>query len=343
MENDPAADPHFMSVPIINDKCPEKGCHAPFGICKIGSENWEKCPQWLGSPSKASGKTSKAAEATAPALVETPPAWSGCALGTDDLDMIAARTPPHLVTILGPHNAGKTTLLAAWYRLLLRGTRLPGRRFAGSASLEGWESIAHWLRWDQNIGPTFPPHTTMGQGRRPGVLHLALRREGDGRLEDLLLTDAPGEWFARWAMRRDDPGAEGARWAVRHADAFLFVIDSESLTGPGRGGPRNRIVQLARRLRDDVGTRPVHLVWTKADITVGHDFRANLEGDLAVHLPGAQVWELSVQPRQGHDTGSDLIAVLAASLPSESLVDRPVLQLAPPPDTTDPLLLYRGA
>ena len=330
-----------MPPPASDAKCPERSCHAPFTACKAGNESWERCPLWHGGHAKANVKTSRTVETAAP--VEAPPAWSGCALGTDDLDVIAARTPPHLVTILGPHNAGKTTLLAAWYQLLLRGVRLRGRRFAGSASLEGWESIAYWLRWDQNTGPTFPPHTTMGQGRRPGLLHLALRREDNGRLEDVLLTDAPGEWFERWAVRRDDPGAEGARWAVRHADVFLFVIDSESLTGPDRGGPRNRIVQLARRLRDDVGTRPVHIIWTKADITVGRDFRANLESDLAVHLAGARVWELSVQQRQGHDTGAELIAVLTDALSIKSGDARWASRLAPAPGTLDPFLLYRGA
>jgi hypothetical protein len=258
------------------------------------------------------------------------------------LDFVAARSSPHLIAILGPHNAGKTTLLAAWYLLMLRGKQLKDRKFSGSASFEGWESVSYWLRWSGNLGPTFPPHTTMGQGRRPGLLHLALRQTETEDLQDILFTDAPGEWFEKWAVRRDDPDAEGARWTISNASVFLFIIDSESLIGPQRGKARGVLVQMARRLRDEIVDRPVHLVWTKADVKVGSELRAALEQDLRSHLPQAQKWELSVLPREGRDTEADLLSVLEASLPFREPKKREVISLASY-DTHDPFFLFRGA
>jgi hypothetical protein len=137
--------------------------------------------------------------------------WSSNSLGIVDLQFIAGRSKPLLIGIIGPHNAGKTTLLTVLYLLLSQGWRVKGRRFVGSYTLGGWENLAHSLRWTPNQGPHFPPHTPNDAGRLPGLLHLAFRRD-DGVLEDVLLTDAPGEWFERWAIDKGAPNLDGARW-----------------------------------------------------------------------------------------------------------------------------------
>ena len=45
-------------------------------------------------------------------------------MGLVDLGFVTGRGKPIVVGIVGSQNAGKTTLLAAWYLLLGRGTRL---------------------------------------------------------------------------------------------------------------------------------------------------------------------------------------------------------------------------
>ena len=69
--------------------------------------------------------------------------WSGSVLGLTDLGFVAGRSKPIVLAVMGPHNAGKTTLLGACYLLLGRGHR-PNEelRFAGSCSLAGWENVA---------------------------------------------------------------------------------------------------------------------------------------------------------------------------------------------------------
>ena len=159
-----------------------------------------------------------------------------------------------MLAIIGPHKAGKTTLLGAWYLLLGRGSRPDDKlRFSGSCSLAGWEVVAGSLRWEPgSIPPAFPPHTSSRGARIPGLLHLAFKQHQDHR-RDYVMTDAPGEWFRKWAVKRETPGAEGARWAAEHADAFLLVADREALAGPEKGAARSGIQLLARRLAGELG------------------------------------------------------------------------------------------
>ena len=171
-----------------------------------------------------------------------------------------------MVGIAGPQNAGKTTLLGAWYLLIGRGALTDSeRQFAGSYSLAGWEAVAGSLRWAPGQAPTFPPHTTSRSGRAPGLLHLAFREDDSFRPNDLLFTDAPGEWFQKWALDRDSAEAAGARWVADLADILLLVADREGLAGESMGAARNSIQLLARRMAAERRGRPIALVWTKSD------------------------------------------------------------------------------
>jgi hypothetical protein len=61
--------------------------------------------------------------------------WSGLALGLEDLPAVAALGRLHFVALIGAANAGKTTLLAAHWLAIRRGT------------LGGWHRIARHLQW----------------------------------------------------------------------------------------------------------------------------------------------------------------------------------------------------
>jgi hypothetical protein len=211
------------------------------------------------------------------------------------------------VAIVGPHNAGKTTMLGAAYLALSRTGIVGPDRFAGSYTLGGWEAVAHGMRWRPGAAPGFPPHTASGAGRAPGLLHLALRRPS-GKLTDMLVTDAPGEWFTRWAYDREATEAAGARWVARHTDAFVLVLDSEALAGPSRGEARGEISRLAQRLGAERHGRPVAAVWTKVDVGVVDGIRTAVEELLDRFLPGARRFAVSVRPatKGGFSTDSFL-------------------------------------
>ena len=288
-------------------ECPRETCWPDIG-CSLGHLDLSKCP------ALKADRTEKKDEEALTKAVAMP--WSGGVLGLTDLGFVAGRSKPIVLAIVGPHKAGKTTLLGAWYLLLGKGSRPDDKlRFAGSCSLAGWEVVASSLRWEPGpTPPAFPPHTTSSNTRIPGLLHLAFRYEHDHR-RDYVMTDAPGEWFQKWAVKREDPGAEGARWAAEHADAFLLVADREALAGKEMGAARSGIQLLARRLADELGGRPVALVWTKADVSITSEMEEAVRSGVLRVIPEAVAFEVSIKPEpEGSEHEQGFLDLLAWAL-----------------------------
>jgi hypothetical protein len=175
---------------------------------------------------------------------------------------------PIIIGLLGASDAGKTTFLLGCYLQLLKGQEMSFGVFAGSYTLEAWESLAHHVRFITPCNlPKFPPHTPRGVGRIPGLLHLALRKTS-GELVDILLTDAPGEWFTSWSLNENAEDAQGARWIVRHSDAYILAADSEKLASSEagiRGKTKSAIRALLDRLQPSIQQRCLTLLWTKSE------------------------------------------------------------------------------
>ena len=311
-------------------ECARATCWPDVG-CSLGHLDLSKCPSL-----KAKPKTKQENRARSDAVAMP---WSGGVLGLADLGFVAGRRKPIVLAVMGPQNAGKTTLLGAWYLLLGRGFRPDDDlRFSGSCSLAGWEVVASPLRWEPgSIPPTFPPHTSSRSARIPGLLHLAFKRD-DGRRRDFVMTDAPGEWFRKWAVNRETPEAEGARWAAEHADAFLLVADREALAGSERGAARAGIQLLARRLAGDLRDRPVALVWTKNDTSIPEDTENAVRSAVLRTIPNAVEFAVSIKPDPaGTDTGQGLLDLLRWVLN----VRRPTVRLPEPAsDNLDPLFMF---
>lgn len=278
-----------MKAPL----CSERRCHAPKIACSRGETVLEDCPYWNKSNKGVSSATDTEGDAAHSRLP-----WSGSALGTTDLGFLTARADPKLVALLGPHNAGKTTLLAAWYLLLGQQGAVDDRLFAGSYSLEGWEALAHSLRWEGER-PAFPMHTSSRSGRAPGLLHLALRA-ASGQIEDILFADAPGEWFQRWAIESEAPDAAGARWLAERASALAIIADCDSLSGEGRGNARANMISLIRRTAVARAGRPVALIWAKADIAIPAEIQKAVRDAARLVMPDIEEFTVSVID---HDVG----------------------------------------
>ena len=311
-------------------ECPRETCFWPDVGCSEGYRDPSICPA-LNTDTKVKHEDRPPSD-----MVAMP--WSGGVLGLADLGFIAGRNKPMVLAIMGPQNAGKTTLLAAWYLLLGRGFRPDDElRFSGSYSLAGWETVASFLRWKPgSIKPAFPPHTSSRSGRMPGLLHVAFKRDDDCR--DYVMTDAPGEWFRKWAVNRETPNAEGARWAAEHADAFLLIADREALAGRERGVARTDIRLLARRLADELRGRPVALVWTKTDISIPEDMEEAVRSTVLKAMPNAVEFAVSIKSDPtGTDTGQGLLDLLRWALN----VRRPTARLPEPAgDSLDPLFMF---
>ena len=312
--------------------CSRAICFAPDSTCDLGHLERANCSAWRrGSEAGVVQGEMATDELLLP--------WSGSALGLADLGFVTGHHKPLLVGIIGPQNAGKTTLLAAWYLLISRGlTRSGTRNFAGSYSFAGWEAVASALRWSPGQQPNFPPHTSSRGGRAPGLLHLDFRNI-DGEARGYLFTDAPGEWFQKWAVNREAVDGEGARWVAEHADVFLLIADRAALSGPNMGAARNSLQLLARRLSAESANRPVALVWTKSDIAIAPEMEAAVREAVLGTMPDAR--EFSVSIRADTESGSGIADGLQDLLDWTLDLRRACICL-PPTQTSisDPLFMF---
>lgn len=315
------------------DGCKHPDCFAPDVACVMGFDDHRTCPHW-GAPQ---GDVVSAPEVDTNVIMP----WSSAPFGTTDLAYLAARSKPCIVAAVGPDAAGKSTFLASLYLLLLRRGRVGDTLVAGTFTFQGWESIAHHLRWQGNRPPTFPPHTTAFDQRTPGLLHFSLR-QSDGTLQDLLLADAPGEWFRNWAFDRDAPAAAGAQWLSTNADAFLVFIDSEALAGAGRGEARALLKQIVLRLQSERRGRRVAALWTKVDVAVGATIRQQVEDFVSRTLDQPDTFRVSVNPIPPAERPDDQRFLGVFAWLADCAV--PLTQHVPPVPTesSDPFLAFRG-
>lgn len=233
----------------MNGLCAQLACIAPDEVgCLEGESAPHLCKHWQKKGEAEVREASNALEDGA----RLP--WTGNALGSLDIGFLAGRARTRLVGIFGASDSGKTSLLGAWYLLVGRGICPDGISFAGSLTLEGWENIAGSLRWSSVRGPAFPSHTSSGAGRHPGLLHLDLNIHRARR--DILFADTPGEWFSRWAVRRDADDATGALWLSDASDVLIVVADSQALGGPKLGVARSNLFSLLRRVAAERRGRP---------------------------------------------------------------------------------------
>jgi hypothetical protein len=334
-------------------KCVLSTCIEPQEIgCNRGFEFIEDCPHWKEGNSQPAPEpdSSEALGAQPDAKIDSPEdgrqlhlPWTGNSLGTGDIELVTACNRTTLIGVIGPYNSGKTSLLTLIYLLVQHGEQASFAKFAGSWSLIGWENLAAKFRWGKGeAGPRFPPHTSRGAGRKPGLLHLAFRDKLDER-NDFLLTDPPGEWFSSWAQNASAEGAEGARWINGNADRFLFLVDREALGGNDRGKERDNLRDLARRLSNDLGDRPVAIVWTKSDLavlpTIEEDLRQCFSAEFPNHAEFRVRMKFGDEKRsQVEEPGLRLMewAFSPPQKPTRGFVPSPVY------DSSDLFMAYRG-
>lgn len=210
-------------------------------------------------------------------LDDTRTPWTGLQLQYSGLLDVTPRALPRIVAVLGPHDAGKTSLLASFFLQLANGQYGDlGYRFASSRTLLAFdELVVRANRWKAQPGEKIVDHTDHSAGAR--FLHLGLRpvRSGERgaivrepRHVDVLLSDISGEVVMSWSRRTQT--ADAALMAfVRHADAMLVVADAVRLTEPAGRQYDSELAGLLRRvgeiLRDAPRSPSVALVFSKVD------------------------------------------------------------------------------
>ena len=271
--------------------CAREHCFPHETGCDAGNPDIATCPNY-----EAAKKQGERVEAEPTDTMRMP--WTGRPMGGKDIGFLAARSRPTIVSVIGPHDAGKTTLLAAIFLAVFEaGEASEGDRFDGSYSMSGWNDVSGFLTLDADGISHFPPHTPDSDSRIPGLLHLAFSNSRSRN--NLLFADAPGEWFTRWSV---DPGAEGAKgaaWVTSNAGRNLLVADSAALAGPTRHSAREKFDRLVGRLADVTHATNSALVWTKSDIAVPDGMTNQIETSFRRHFGDAPIFRTQIPIEDG--------------------------------------------
>lgn len=127
------------------------------------------------------------------------------------------------ISIIGPNNAGKTSLVASIYDLLQEGP-IANVGFAGSSTLIGFEKVCHDARAACRRGV---PHTERtSAGADVVFFHLDLRHS-DGDVVSLFVSDRSGEDYLASA---DDLTRADEFFELRRADVVTLLVNGEHLT-----------------------------------------------------------------------------------------------------------------
>lgn len=210
--------------------------------------------------------------AEAPQATLTAP-WSGRALVPAEVERILWNAPARLVAVVGPRNAGKTTLLTSFFLQLANGQRgaFP-YRFASSLTLHSLRDLAKKAAdWNGAASDNIVDRTVIADELRPRIfLHLGLRPEKaeDDRHIDLMLTDLPGEWFTAWSGHANDINQQRLGF-IQRCDAFILLADAGALMAEGGGAIDSETSLLIRRIvdatRDLTPRPPLALVFSQFD------------------------------------------------------------------------------
>lgn len=315
-------------------KCSKEGCY-PEIRCKLGESQKKNCENWENNEKDDVNNTEGIPNEENSYLLT----WSGNSMGLDDVSMLSERSEPILVGSIGPENSGKTTFLGLLYLLLTNGNSLEDWGFSHSYSLLGWEYIANYLRYQADNNPEFPPHTTSFEGRKVGLLHLGLKN--DNVLNDLLLTDVPGEWFTNWAIDVKGGNVGNAPWIHEKSQGFYFLIDCEGLKNkPGKY--RNNTLSLIHRFSNSLRGRPVAVLWSKADVL--EDVKKPIENVIRNELENFQNYKefrVSVYKDEGfHEMILESLGWLLQNILNPKSVDQIEI---PTMDSRDLFIFFRGS
>jgi len=279
--------------------------------CDQGIKDFTKCPHYqFIADSNGAGAAGPKKKPEPEDGTRLP--WTGRALGTGDVSLVSARSPTTLVGLIGPYSSGKTTFLTSMFLHFAKTGEIKGQSFAGSISLQGWENLVAHTKWPEAKGPFFPPHTADNNERVPSLLHLAFRTQSES-LNEILFTDAPGEWFSRWTANQDGTDSKGANWISEHATHFVFFIDREALAGEESGATQAQTLALARLLKERRRNRPVIVLWSKSDTSADEEVEKIIGARMHSFFGDHASFEASIKNK-------GCLSVLAEILRTDNLV-----------------------
>jgi hypothetical protein len=279
-------------------KCKHEHCNDPEKEGCLLGDDYHDCTYYISDKNKSIDDRDYNNERnlTSEKYDEKPIIWTGEVFGGIDLYLLSKFKRPKIIALIGPYNAGKTSVLTALYILLRAGNQIKNYSFAGSYTLNGWEYLAHFLTYKGEKGYKFPPHTSRNAGRVPGLLHLCMK-DNYGIYNDLLFTDAPGEWFTDWAENANNSNSEGAKWINEHADAFILFSDCDAFS-KNIGKTRKDLRLIFNRLKSNIENRPVAFTWSKSDINIDGAIKTEINEMLKNEFQYYEKFNVSIKDKE---------------------------------------------
>ena len=212
----------------------------------------------------------------------------GEALSRTQASSLQSRRISRVVGIIGPNDAGKTSLLAGVYDLLQEGP-VAGVGFAGSSTLVAFEKVCHDARVTSRRDAPHMERTT--QGADATFFHLDMRPE-NGEIVSLFIGDRSGEDYL---AANDDLSAAAEFFELRRADVVALLINGEHLaSSEHRHEAKAATPQIVDALVEARSFRKgcrLAIVLTKQDSVLGsphaervqREFDAIVDGIAATH------------------------------------------------------------
>lgn len=271
MNTEPSATPH---------KCANPQCKVfETGRCLEGLE-FDKCSTYGRDPEiDATPETTIVTEPTS-TLINLRPATT---LSVSRASELLGRQDGRVVAIVGPRDAGKTSLIAGLFDLFQVGP-VAEISFAGSETLHAFELACHDSRAASRRAVPSQPHTGLGD---VSFYHLNLRYGSAEAGITLLLGDRAGEEYLTAA---DDLSQAGPFLEVSRADTVTLLLDgSRLLNNQTRHNTRSETGLMVRALADgEFLERKPHIIFalTKMDLVNAsqHKNRAIADFDKVVEL-----------------------------------------------------------
>ncbi len=256
-----------MSTPIVL-QCSNRDCRvAETNKCVEGLPTSD-CPNFGKAPLPIESDDSASADAEVVAL--TPASH----LSLDQAASVLRQDEGRVIAIVGPHDAGKTSLIAGLYDLL-QGGPIASSHFNGSQTLHAFEMSCHDARAASERNVPHINRTPLGEVE---FFHIGLTDlPSEGRIA-LLIGDRAGEDYKSAA---DDVQIVASFHEVQRADTLTFLVDGHRLAqSVTRHQVRSELLRAVQALVDGGGTsirQRVAIVLTKLD-----DVRASTYADRAL-------------------------------------------------------------
>lgn len=244
-------------VPSI--QCANPDCKiATGGRCLEGFPEASACPQF--------GRALVIVPSTGQTL--TNPTTPGVrlphaeALSISEATMLLRRGPCNVISLVGPFDSGKTSLIAGMYDLLQRGP-VAGYAFAGSSTMHSFERACHDSRRESEREAAHMERTERG-----AVLffHVDLVDKDCETKRAALFGNRAGE---EYTFVQDEPDLAKSYPELKRSDVLTILVDGAKLLDAGERHQVRAQVRLTLRAFVEVGValpwQRLALVLTKLD------------------------------------------------------------------------------